>query len=257
MGLLHTLRSYRYHYKLYGKSGITLLNKIRNGAKGELIEMQLDGIAHPFYLRNQTSDLPTFNQIFFRKEYDIHQAPIANPSVIIDCGSNIGLAAIYFANKYPNAKIYSIEPEGSNFEMLKKNTEKYPNITPIHAAIWNKSGRLQIGDSGQGNWGFYTKEFTEGQTGDTTLGFADAISLNDIVEKFNITKIDLLKVDIEGAEKELFQDNYEKWLAMTKVLVIELHDHMKDGTSKSFFNAVSAYNYALYISGENLVCVFK
>ena len=257
MSFIKTLRSYLYHYRLYGTSGIKYLNKIRNGSKGELIEMQLNNIAHPLYLRNQTSDIPTFNQIFFRKEYEIQHAPLVDPSVIIDCGANIGLAAVFFANKYPSSKIYSIEPELSNYEMLVKNTEEYPQITPIHAAIWNKNGKLQIGDSGQGNWGFFTKEVTTAQAGDTDLGFADAISINDILDQFKIGKIDLLKIDIEGSEKELFQDNYERWMAMTKVLVIELHDHMKEGTSKTFFKALSSYNYELYISGENLVCVFK
>jgi len=77
--------------------------------------------------------METFYQIFIREEYEIeHERPV---NVILDCGANIGLAAIYYIHKFPDAQIISIEPEESNCEMLEENTRLYPGIKPVKAAL--------------------------------------------------------------------------------------------------------------------------
>ena len=73
------------------------------------------------------------------------------------------------------------------------------------------------------------------------------------MKKMDWDHIDILKLDVEGAEKEIFSSNYEDWLPKTKVLIIELHDRMRKGCSKVVFSAISEYNFSLDISGENLV----
>ena len=256
MSFIDTLRPYYHYYKLIGPRGLGYLNKFKNGAPGELLEVNLPNLPHPIYVRNKTSDVATFEQVFLRGDYAIRGLPVENSSVIIDCGANCGMAAVFFANKYPGTRLFAIEPEFSNFEVLKKNVQNYPNITAIHAAIWNRNCKIQVVDAGNGNWGFSTRELLDGQYPNKNE-FADAVSLDFLLEKFNIEKIDLLKIDIEGAEKELFQNNYEKWLPATKVMIIELHDHFKEGTAKTFFDALANYNYKLTISGENLVVVMK
>lgn len=67
--------------------------------------------------------------------------------------------------------------------------------------------------------------------------------------------IDLLKLDVEGAEKEIFSVNYENWLPYTKVIMIELHDRFKHGCSKAFFSAVAKYDFSFSIRGENCILV--
>ena len=71
--------------------------------------------------------------------------------------------------------------------------------------------------------------------------------------EYNFPKIDILKLDIEGSEKELFETNFEDWLPKTKILIIELHDAMKTGCSKSVFNAISKYDFSFSIKGENII----
>ena len=66
-----------------------------------------------------------------------------------------GFASIYFANKYPGAKIIAIEPEQSNFELLKDNIAPYPNIIPIQAALWHKNEEINLIDPGLGKSGVY------------------------------------------------------------------------------------------------------
>jgi FkbM family methyltransferase len=72
------------------------------------------------------------------------------PPVIIDAGANVGLCAVFYANRFPDARIIAIEPEPSNYEMLKKNTAPYPNITTVHAALWKENGPLRLFDTGEG-----------------------------------------------------------------------------------------------------------
>lgn len=80
-----------------------------------------------------------------------------------------------------------------------------------------------------------------------------AISILDIMDFYKIEYIDILKIDIEGSEMELFENNYEGWLSKTKVLIIELHDSKRNGASKSFFKAISNYNFTMIIKEENLI----
>jgi len=84
-----------------------------------------------------------------------------------------------------------------------------------------------------------------------------SISVDGLLDEFNIDQIDILKIDIEGSEKELFEKNYEKWLPRTKMIIVELHDVMRWGSSKSFFNAITKYEYSMTIKGENLICILN
>ena len=61
------------------------------------------------------------------------------------------MAALYFANAYPNAKIVSVEPESNNYNVLVNNTESYGNIHTIQSGIWNKSTYLKVKDIGLGD----------------------------------------------------------------------------------------------------------
>jgi tRNA G46 methylase TrmB len=112
----------------------------KDAGKG-IISIQLKKLKHPVLLRKNTTDIPTFNEVFYWGEYafDIPKAP----ETIVDCGANIGLASVYFANRFPNAKIIAIEPEQSNFEMLQKNAAPYPNITCLQYGIWNRTTHLE------------------------------------------------------------------------------------------------------------------
>ena len=228
---------------------VLFFNFMKAKKNKKIIKTGFKSIAHPIYLRNNTSDIDTFYQLFYDKEYDIKFEQ--DPKVIVDCGANIGLASIYLKNRYPNAKIIAIEPESSNYELLVKNTEQYPDIHCLKAGIWNRTTNLKIKDIGLGNWGFITEEvdYEDSST-------VKAISIDRIMEQYGLDKIDVLKVDIEGSEKELFEKNCELWLPKVKAVVVELHDGMKEGCSMSFFGAMLHYKFKMQMKGENVICEF-
>ena len=214
--------------------------------------INIQGLPTPFAYRPNTSDEPVIKSIFQFQEYAL---PIQNfqPKLILDCGGNIGCAAVYFTNKYPDAKIYSVEPEKNNFQMLKFNTCLYENIYPVNSAMWDKETFIKVEDRGFGEWGFMTFE----TTADDPNAFK-TVTVAKLLKDSGFDEIDLLKVDIEGAEKEVFgAADVDEWLPKVKVIAIELHDRMKDGCSYEFFKAVSKYQWHFAFRGENLIFIRK
>ena len=139
------------------------------------------------------------------------------PKVIVDGGAYTGLSTVYFAKKYPKAKIIAIEPEESNFNILKLNTHKFKNVIPIRAAIWKEKTYLELLYSEQGYWATTAREVKN-----KTIKSVRAITVVDII-KDNNDQIDILKLDVEGAEKEIFSNKDISWLENLRVLIIELH----------------------------------
>lgn len=237
------------HYQSLGYQGTLLLFK-RYIKTYEYFDILLPKYSHSFSLRNNTSDICVFYQVFLAKSYHINFE--IEPKIIIDCGANIGLSTIYFKNRFPDSKIISIEPEQSNFEQLVKNTQKYSNVFCVNSGIWNKTTNLIVKNNNSGNWGFMVEEVVY-KNKDTI----SALSINDVMVKYEIDQIDILKIDIEGSEKELFESNFEEWIPKTKILIIELHDGLREGASKSFFSTISKYNFHMIRKNENLIFYMK
>ena len=236
---------FRYINRLDLASGVSSFFKIKTGNTNSI---HLKNIKHPFKLRKGSSDIAVFHQVFINKEYSFNAG--FNPRFIIDGGGNVGLGALYFANVYPDAKIVSVEPESDNYNMLIDNTSAYDNIYPIQSGLWNKSTYLKVKDIGLGDWGFVVEEYDK-EDAETFR----ALSIADIMIQYKVEEIDILKLDIEGAEKEVFTNNYDRWLPKTKILIVELHDRMKAGCSSAFIKAMAQYNFTIHPLGENFICI--
>jgi len=110
-------------------------------ARGRLKTVSCDGINHPVRVRVGTSDVTTLVDILLRGEYDFLTT---SPKVIIDGGANVGYASIWFANRYPSATIFAVEPQKDNYELLRENVAPYPNIVPIRAALWSRRDLVDV-----------------------------------------------------------------------------------------------------------------
>ncbi|MEP6616818.1 MAG: FkbM family methyltransferase [Ginsengibacter sp.] len=190
------------------------------------------------------SDELMFDQIFADKQYDI-KVPI-EPKIIFDLGSNVGYASILFANRFPEAKIFALEPEETNFEVAQKNVRPYPNITLVKGAVWNKPENIKVVDKGYGHAAFMIEQ-GEGEHP------VRAYTIREIMQLAGVNNIDILKIDIEGSEKEVFENGPGDWLPVTKIMIVETHDRYKPGSSKAVFNAIAEYDFSMEISGENLI----
>jgi FkbM family methyltransferase len=198
-------------------------------------------------LRIPSSDLHVFEQVFMREEYDF--ATIRAPEVIIDAGANIGLASIYFASRFPACRIIALEPESENFRMLERNAAHYPNIVPVHGALWHEEGTIDLVDPGLGAWGFMTDGASGDVRGERKHSVA-AYTVESLMRTHGLDRIDLLKVDIEGAEREVFS-HAQGWIERVDALIVELHERMKSGCVRSFYNATNDFD-AEWLQGENV-----
>ncbi len=208
--------------------------------------LKVSRLQYPFNMRDNAYDFATFEEVILRETYKIQLD--FKPRYIIDGGGNIGLTAAYFATQFPEADIVTLEPDKENFALLQKNTSAYKNIMALNSGLWWRTADLVVKDMGLGNNGFVVEE-----TAEKTTGSVPALSINDIMLQQGWKHIDLVKLDVEGSEKEIFSSGFENWLPKTRVLIVELHDRMKKGCSRSVFNAMNAFHFSLEIAGENLV----
>jgi FkbM family methyltransferase len=146
------------------------------------------------------ADKATFKQVFIQSQYKIN-FPLV-PQTIIDGGANIGLATIYFSHLFPQASIVAVEPNTENFQQMEKNIKTSKNIYPIHGGIWNNNQHLRIVNSNVDDNAFMVEEVPE-----PTSGSIPAFSIDHLMQINNWSSIDLLKLDIEGSEKEVFEKN--------------------------------------------------
>lgn len=235
------------HYRTFGWQGIML---ILNRRKTKDITLNIPQSKTPIYLRGGTTDTTVFYQVFLAKSYEIKvESPIYN---IIDCGANVGLASIFFKNKFPNAQVIAIEPETDNFRRLEKNMQSYSDVHCLNYGVWNNQAFLKINNDFDSEWAFTVQEVMSKDEADV-----EAISIKEIIHQYQLESIDILKIDIEGAEKALFSTNFEAWLKITKIIIIELHDSMAPGATKSFFTAINNYDYRMSRNNENLIIYFN
>ncbi len=213
------------------------------------IRLPLPGYKAPIFARRDTSDVFVFEQVFVDQGYDFPLIDL-EPKVIIDAGANVGYASVFFAHRYPGARILALEPESSNYELLLRNATPYQNITPIKAALWNKTGRVVIENPGSEKWTFRVTD-----TGPTNGGTIEALTMEDLLAMGGTEHIDILKLDIEGAEKELFESNCDAWLGKVRVMMIELHDQLVAGCSGAFNRAVGRYQFNQSIKCDILILV--
>lgn len=206
------------------------------------------------YVRNApSSDLYVFRQIFENKEY----LPLVNllqknkhftaPSLIIDAGANVGFTAVYLKQFFPDALIVAIEPDKLNAAQLQLNlaANNISKTELVVAGVWSHDCWLELKkDKSKGeDWGFYVEESNL----PTDLKAIDILNLPQLN---NGQLIDILKLDIEGSEAQLFADTSKagRLLSITKYLTIEIHDDMAD--RKHIQQVLKANNFSWFETGE-------
>lgn len=202
-------------------------------------------------VRLGTSDLDVFQAIFYAHEYDWDFSE--PPAVIVDAGAYIGLSAAWFAKSYPDARIIAIEPSAENFALLERNTNDLENVSLYAAALWSSSGHVALGAAPLGHDSFRVDgPPIDGPSNDGSQ-IVEAISVIDVLDAFNLDRINLLKVDIEGSEIEVFSSS-EGWIGRVDAICLELHDRFRPGCSRAFYGAVTQFPVERH-RGENvLVC---
>lgn len=194
-----------------------------------------DGYAMSINLRPHDGDLAILYEIFARHSYRIPEALLdpASVNTILDLGANIGFASLYFAAHYPHAKIISVEPNPDNFSLLKANTASEPRIHPVQGCVTAvPQAEVFIGTTGRGSH----YQMNNAGRGASVRG----ITIAELCQANGIDHVDLVKIDIEGAEQQIFAEG--TFLPRMGLIVAELHgpytvDHFNHDVSRWGFRA--------------------
>jgi FkbM family methyltransferase len=233
-----------------------LLGLVWPGSNGRRVKVWSSSCPAPLLVRLGSTDITVFNEIYRCMEYAWNFA--TPPGVIVDAGAYTGLSTAFFAARYPDAQIIAVEPDEQNFELLALNTAETTNVRALRAAIWAESGSASLTDPGDGAWGFRLRELEDANSikddscADPSITSVPALTIADIIRDYGLEKIDLLKLDIEGSEKEVFT-NAAPWIGYVEAICLELHDRFKAGCSRAFYKAVEDFPIELRRGEEVLV----
>lgn len=139
----------------------------------------------------------TYHEPLMRKYFSLKEN-----GVFVDIGANIGKYSIVLGRQLKKGKVVSIEAERGNFETLKKNIglNKLENIFPMNVACSNKEGKLTFYIDPYSTGGHSLKPLKENKKVEV-----DAKKLDSILKILKIKKVDLIKIDVEGAELEVLK----------------------------------------------------
>lgn len=233
-------------------------------SSNQINEIEMPDYEASLFLRRQVSDHATFWQCQVNNEYDFGVYPqserlmgeygrrVANNEtvLIIDCGANVGLATLWFANRLPKATIFAIEPEDKNYSMLQRNTAPYGDrIHLLKGAIRNRKERVTIVNPEAGSAAFQVRAPDDKRSG--TEGF----TIDEICRMAGVDGPFIVKIDIEGGQGNLFADN-TGWVPKAHLISVELDDWLLpwQGTSRPFFACLSQYPFDYLLGMESIFC---
>jgi FkbM family methyltransferase len=145
------------------------------------------------------------------RSYDAAARAADDPATIIDLGGNTGLAARWLLNQFPEAKLVSVEPDAGNFRMLEQNLAD--RAQAVRACAGGTERFVSLTGDGESD----AFHMTETGNGDIRV-----LTMPTIMRDAGVEEVGLLKVDIEGAERELFEECRE-WIGRVRVLSVECH----------------------------------
>lgn len=199
-----------------------------------------------FFLRGRSVDFTVLDSIIGKGEYDIE--PGFMPMVIVDAGANTGAASLYFTMRFPGATIIALEPEQSNFRLLCRNMEPYHSVKCINAALWDTEGWLSLRNPSADH---YAYQFGENEENNVTVR---CITLPALMHEAGAEIIDILKMDIEGAEYQVLGRSHE-WIRRVRMMIVELHEYISPGVEDLFMKAATSVPNRLFVTGENTVLI--
>ncbi len=203
--------------------------------------------------KRPSSDLNVFAQIYQYHEYqplvEAFQKSFPNDKQlnIIDAGSNIGLTSVYLSKYFPDSNFIAVEPETSNFNSVTYNLDAngIKNASKVKGGIWSRNANLKLVNDfrDQKDWSIRVEETKE-------AGDLKAFSIAHLMSENNFDIIDILKIDIEGSEKEVFTGAGAdvSFLAKTKCIAIEVHDEFE--CRDDIYAILKNYGFDFFESGE-------
>jgi FkbM family methyltransferase len=208
------------------------------------------GAQYPVVMRvGGSSDPAVFDQIFINSDLAVLTSHVRDARVIVDLGANVGYSSIVLLNAFPNAFVLAVEPDPSSVAICSRNLEPYGDRARlVKAGIWNRSCSLKLvrGEFGDGKeWATQVRPTEAGETADV-----EALDMPSLLGMCPHPTIDILKIDIEGAEATLFGEGAEDWLKRVRNFCVEIHSAE---AASVVDHAMQKFRFDVLQSGEYMV----
>ena len=169
-----------------------------------------------------------YNHLMKPRERDEYapprELPLAREDVrcVLDIGANVGATALYFSQVFPNAQVYAFEPAPDNFAVLEKNVANCDRIRAFNFALGAKDATLELFASDNPiNFGGYSLHATGSDTSKKVSIPVKGVA--SVLTNLSLEKIDIVKIDTEGAEWDILTAFPEGILQNVKYITGELH----------------------------------
>jgi FkbM family methyltransferase len=192
--------------------------------------------------------MDVFSQIFAWDAYACLRS-VRSPRWIVDLGANVGYSSAYFLSCFPTARVIAVEPDPDNCKLCRRNLAEYgERARVVSGAAWSTRARLVLS---RGTFADGREWATQVFAGEDGEGLVEGYDMPSLLEMTGGERIDILKVDIERSELDLFGDRSTSWLRSVGNICIELHGA---DCEKVFFEALRGFDYVVRRSGELTVC---
>lgn len=185
--------------------------------------IQLPGYRGPLHFRTGTSDAKFLRWLAWGEGFKEYRLPAGfTPRVIVDIGANIGAASLWWLEAFPDVRLFAFEPLPDNARLLKKNLAPYPNATVVPHGLGARSAErsFMIRAGGEHSGGGFAADIDPGAVDAPVLS---VLAIEEALQQYQITSIDLLKIDAEQAEYEILPAIPTDLLQTIRIIVGEIH----------------------------------
>jgi len=218
--------------------------------------------AYQLCLRRYGSDFAVFKQVFLEKEYlplvsfVKMQVEMSEVKYVVDAGANIGCTTIYLKKVFPTASIISIEPDTQNFQALVKNItiNQLAEVHPVQGGLWSSNEWLTTHHNFRDgrDWSIAVRPAPVDQSIEARTAI-QGITLDYLLSQYHFPQIDVLKMDIEGAEQVIFQPDGHVSDFLERVHFIGMETHPELGGQQKVLDTLHAYGFTFFFAGESLI----
>ena len=198
---------------------------VRQSPTSSLARLRWSG--RDIFYRSGTKDPSVLYQILLRsgKKAEYYVPPALRPKIILDIGSNIGASIIYFHRQFPDANIFGFEPHPDTFGILQENVAHLRGVTVFNYGLGATQQRIAVRADKVHFGGFNTRDRFKDRGYPAAPVECEVRRLDDVLREIGVSQVDLIKIDCEGAEADVFSTLPDEILNRCQWIVGELHDH--------------------------------
>jgi len=171
-------------------------------------------------LRPASSDVRVLD-LTFSRQYHLPPRSIGHPRLILDLGANIGLTMAHFAHLFRGAHTVGVEMDSANAALCRANVAPWSRrCSVVEAAIFARAGRATYQKLPGNEWGYRLGDV---RPGEGELVWVPTLTLDMLLDSISPRRVDFMKVDVEGTERDLFRSG-GSWVDRVACVAVETHE---------------------------------